>query len=172
MVAGRLPIVLDILKSTQQYVEKGNFDQDSYRAIKGVVEGCKRKAQTLDEIFQKIHPEDDASRLERYYKGAKTIVKGDKVKRLMQGILEDVQLLTCEYGISIADQTRIEQVSAAIEEVAALPSSAPKRTPQETRITTFHSGSGTQYNAHGEYITQGEARQYNSSGGTMIFGKE
>ena len=172
MVAGRLPTVLDILNSTQQSIKKGNFDEESCRAIESVVEECKIKAKKLDEIFRKICPEDDASRLERYYKGAKTIVKGDKVKDLMQGILEDVQLLTCEYGMKIADQTRIEQVSAATLEVAALPSSAPEQALQETGMTTFHSGSGTQYNAQGEYIAQGEARQYNSSGGTMNIGKD
>ena len=164
MVAGRLPTVLDILDATEQSIQKGNFNEESCKAIKSVVEECRRKAKKLDEIFHKICPEDDASRLERYYKGATTVVKGDKVKHLMQGILEDVQLLTCEYGINIPNQTPIEQVSAAIHEVAALPSS--------TGMTNFHSGSGTQYNAQGEYVAQGEARQCNSSGGTINISKD
>ena len=130
------------------------------------------KAKKLDDIFQKICHKDDALRLERYYKAAKTIGKGNKVENLMQEILKDVQLLAYEHGTKIADKTRIEQVSAAINEVAALPSSAPEQTLQETGMTAFHSGSGTQYNAQGEHIAQGEARQYNSSGGTMNIGKD
>lgn len=137
-----------------------------------MVEECQRKVKKLDIIFQEICPEDDALRLERYYKAVKTIGKGNKVENLMQGILNDVQLLACEHRINIADKTRIEHVSAAITEIAALPSSAPEQRLQETGITAFHSGSGTQYNAQGEYIAQGEARQYNSSGGTMNFGKD
>ena len=172
MVAGRLPIVLDILDSTKDYIDKGNINEESCRAVKGVVEECQRKAKKLDEIFQKICPEDDDMRLERYYKAVKTIGKGNKIENLMKGIMEDVQLLACERGIKIANKSRIEQVSAAITEVAALPSSVPEQAVQETGITILHSGSGTQYNAQGEYIAQGEARQYNSSGGTMNFGKD
>ena len=169
MVASRLPIVLDILNSTQQSIETRSINENSCKAIKSVAGGCKEKAKKLDEIFQQICPEDDALRLERYYKAVRTIGKGNKVENLMQGILGDVQLLTCEYGIKTADQTRIEQVSAAIREVADLPSSAPL---QETGMTISQSGFGTQYNAQGECIAQGEARQYNSSGGTMNFGKD
>lgn len=35
-----------------------------------------------------------------------------------------------------------------------------------------YSGSGPQYNAQGEYIAQGNARQYNSGGGPMHFGED
>ena len=137
-----------------------------------MVEECERKVKKLGEIFQKICPEDDAPRWERYYKALKTIGKGTEVENLMRGILKDVQLLAYGHGTKIADRTQREQLSIAITEIAALPSSAPEQTLQETGITAFHSGSGTQYNAQGEYIAQGEARQYNSSGGTMNFGKD
>jgi hypothetical protein len=43
---------------------------------------------------------------------------------------------------------------------------------QETDFTANNSGPGTQYNAQGEYIAQGNARQYNSAGGAMNFGKD
>ena len=89
----------------------------------------------------------------------------------MQGILEDVRLLAC--GIKIADKTRIEQLYAAITEMAALPSSDSKPTLREAgTMTSYHFGSGTQHNTQGEFIAQGEARQYNSSGGTMNIGKD
>ena len=156
MVAGRLPIVLDILGSAQQFIDKGEINEESCRAVKGVVEECKRKAKKLDKLFQTTSPEDSASRL---------------VGNLMQGILEDVQFLACEHGMKMADKTQREQISDAITEVAAIPSSSSEQMLQETRITAYHSGSGTQYNAQGEHIAQGEARQYNSNGGTMNLGK-
>ena len=37
--------------------------------------------------------DETASRVERYYKAAKTLGKGGKVERLRRGILEDIQLL-------------------------------------------------------------------------------
>ena len=37
--------------------------------------------------------DERASRVERYYKAAKTLGKGGKVERLRRGILEDIQLL-------------------------------------------------------------------------------
>ena len=171
MVAGRLPLVLDILISAEQSITRGNINEESCRAVKGVVEECKRKANELDEIFQEIRPKNGASRLERVTKRAKTTSKGYELGKLMQGILEDVQLLASR--IEIADKTLIEQLSAAITEMAALASSDPKPTLQETEtMTSYHFGSGTQHNAQGRFIAQGEARQYNSSGGTINFGKD
>lgn len=172
MVARQLPIVLDILDLTQQSINKGKINVESCKSVKGVVEECKRKAEELDKIFREICPKGVASRLERYSKAVKTLGKGYKVDNLMQGILKDVQLLACEHGIKTADNSRIARVSAAIAEVEALPASDPEQTFQGTGTTIFHSGSGTQYNAQGEFIAQGQARQYNSSGGTMNFGKD
>ena len=80
MVAGRIPIILNILGSAQQFIDKGKIDEESCRAVKGVVEECKRKAKKLDKIFQNVCPEDGASRLEQYHKAAKTIGKGYKLE--------------------------------------------------------------------------------------------
>ena len=132
----------------------------------------RKEGQKARRDIQKICPGDDALRLERYYKAAKTIGKGDKVENLMQGILKDLQLLACEHGIKTANESRMEQVAVAITEMAALPTSATEQSLQEAGITTFQSGSGTQYNAQGKYIVQGEARQFNSGGGTMNFGND
>ena len=171
MVARRLPLVFDILRLAEQSISREHTNEESCRSVKGVVEECKRKAKELDEIFQEIRPNDGASHLERVTKRAKMTTKEFKVGNLMQGILEDVQLLA--YGIKIADQTLIEQLSAAITEMAALASADPKSTLQETEImNSYHFGSGTQHSAQGKFIAQGEARQYNSSGGTMNFGKD
>jgi hypothetical protein len=47
----------------------------------------------LDDLFNKVIPKENASRVERYFKAAKTLGKGGKVEGLMKGILEDIQLL-------------------------------------------------------------------------------
>jgi hypothetical protein len=92
----------------------------------------------------------------------------------MKGMLEDVQLLACERYMKMATKAQQEQISKAITEVSAVPPSVPEHVFQETGFTNINSGLGTQtnYNAQGEYIAQGQARQYNAPGGTMNFGKD
>lgn len=60
----------------------------------------------------------------------------------------------------------------AISEIRDVPNSVPDDLFQDTNATVNDSGSGTQYNAWGEYIAQGEAKQWDAPGGTMKFGKE
>lgn len=135
MVADQLFLVIDILRLTEQFIDKvidkENINEESCRVIKDVVEKCERKIKTLNEIFRYACSEDDASRVERYSKTVKTTFKEKKVENLMQEILKDVQLLNCEHDI-IADKTRTEQVFAVITELTILSSS------QKTEITTFH----------------------------------
>lgn len=166
--AKKLPLVKNILES----IEKGNVYEKECKEVKGVVEGCKRKASTLEELFQKVIPADGASHLQRYYKAVKTLGKGNEVESLMRGILEDLALLNSERIMKTPIKTHEEQIAKAISEIRDVPKSVPDDLFQETGATVNHSGSGTQYNAWGEYIAQGDARQYNAPGGTMHFGKD
>jgi hypothetical protein len=171
-VAGRLPIVRNILGSAKQHIDKGDVDEDSCKGVKHVVEACEKKAKKLDELFHKAIPTDGASDLKRYYKAVKACGKGNEVENLMKGMLEDVQLLACEYGMKTATKAQQEQIAQAITEVSAVAPSVPEHVFQETGFTANNSGPGTQNNAQGEYIAQGSARQYNSGGGPMNFGKD
>jgi hypothetical protein len=171
-VAGRLPIVRNILGSAKQHIDKGDVNEDSCKGVKHVVEACEKKAKKLDELFHKAIPADGASDLKRYYKAVKAYGKGNEVENLMKGMLEDVQLLACEHGMKTATKAQQEQIAQAITEVSVIPSSVPEHVFQETGFTANNSGPGTQNNAQGEYIAQGSARQYNSAGGTMNFGKD
>ena len=171
-VAGRLPVVRSILGAAKQHVEKGDVDKDSCKGVKRVVEACEKKAKKLDELFHKANPADGVSDLKRYYKAVKAYGKGNEVENLMKGMLEDVQLLACEHGMKTATKAQQEQIAQAITDVSAIPSSVPEHLFQETGFTANNSGPGTQYNAQGEYIAQGDARQYNSGGGQMSFGKD
>ncbi|KAL9117500.1 MAG: hypothetical protein Q9187_005963 [Circinaria calcarea] len=169
-VAGRLPIVDNILGSTQQHINRGDVDGDSCEGVKHVVEACEKKAKQLDDLFRKAISTDGASGLKRYYKAVKAYGKGNEVENLMKGMLEDVQLLACERGMKTATKDQQEQIVKAITEVSAIQPSVPEHEFQETGFTNTNSGSGTQYNAQGEYVAQGNAQQYNSGGGAMSFG--
>ncbi|RDL30694.1 uncharacterized protein BP5553_10039 [Venustampulla echinocandica] len=170
-VAGRLPIVNNILDSAKQHIENGDVNEDSCKGVKDVVVACEEKAKKLDRLFHKTIPENDSPLLERYYMAVKALGKGNTVENLMKGILENVHLLACERGMKTATKAQLEQVSLAIKEVSAGEPSVPEHLFEETdRFTAINFGSGTQNNAQGEYIAQGDAKQYNIGSGTMNFG--
>jgi hypothetical protein len=173
-VADRLPIVRNILSSAKEYIDQGKVGEDSCNGVKHVVQGCEKKASKLDDLFHNLIPANGASDLKRYYKAVKALGKGNEVEGLMKGMLEDVQLLACEHGMKTATKVEQEQIAKAITEVSAIPASVPEHVFQETGFTANNSGPGTQtnYHAQGEYIAQGQARQYNSAGGAMTFGKD
>jgi hypothetical protein len=171
-VAGRLPIVKNILGSAKQHIDKGDVNEDSCKGVKHIVKACEKKAKKLDELFHKAIPADGASDLERYYKAVKACGKGNEVENLMKGMLEDVQLLACEHGMQTATKAQQDQIVQAITELSAVAPSVPEHEYEETGFTANNYGPGTQNNAQGEYIAQGNARQYNSAGGAMHFGKD
>jgi hypothetical protein len=171
-VAGRLPIITSILGAAEQRIKEGNVTEDLYTGIKQVIKACQDKAKNLEDLFRKVIPGDNASRRRRYLSAVRTLGKGNEVERLMKGMLEDVQLLACEHNMKIATKAQLEQVAKAISEVSDNPPSVPENGFQEPRLMANYSGSGAQYNAQGEYIAQGNARQYNSGGGPMHFGKD
>ena len=94
------------------------------------------------------------------------------MENLIKGILEDVQILACERGIKTATKAQQEQIIEAITGVSAIPPSIPEHEFQKTSFTNTNKSSSTQYNAQGENIAQGNARQYISGGDTINFGKD
>ncbi|KAI1455836.1 hypothetical protein F4805DRAFT_255278 [Annulohypoxylon moriforme] len=107
-VAARLPLVHNTLEITS----KGLFDKEDvpsatpYIALTKVLESCHKKAVALQKALQAVMPTTGASRIERYLKALKTIPTTDKVKNLMNGILEDLQVLTGNHAVKIATQTQ------------------------------------------------------------------
>lgn len=168
----RSPIVENTLKSAKQNIEESKVNDDTCKGVKHTVEACQEKAKSLDKLFHKTIPADGASRLKQYYMAVKSLGRGSEVENLMKGMLEDVQLLSCERGMKTATKAQQEQIFKAIEELSAVSPSLPEHDFQETGFTNANYGSGTQYNAQGENIAQGSARQYMSGGGTMHFGKD
>jgi hypothetical protein len=171
-VDARLPIIQNILNSAQRHISEGLVNEDSCKGVKSVVSACEKKTQRLDEIFHKVIAVDGATDLKRYYKAVTAYGKGNEVEKLMQGILEDIQLLSCAHGLKTATEAQQEELAKVITEISAVLPSVPEQEFKKSGIMANYSGSGTQYIAHGEYIAQGEARQYNSGGGPMHFGKD
>ena len=186
-VAGRLPIVRDTLELARQHIDDGRADD---AGVMQVVKACQSKTRNLDNLFQKTILGDRASFRERYWKALKVLGKGNKVEDLMKGILVDVQLLACEHGMRVATPSQQTQISEAITDVSALPSSAPDDVFQDSGFAANSFGSGAQANAPWGNIAPGfniaplgniaprgnivqdTAKLYNSGGGSMYIGKD
>jgi hypothetical protein len=171
-VAARLPVVENILGSARQHIADGDIDETSCKEVKDIIEACQKKAKHLDELFHKAIPTDGASDVKRYWKAVKAYGKGNEVENLMKGILEDVQLLACEHGMRTATNAQQKQIAQAIAEVSTVAPSVSDEVFQDAGFSATNSGPGTQYNAQGENIAQGQAQQYISGGGAMHFGKD
>lgn len=170
-VAGRLPIVESILGSAKQNIEENGVKNDSRKGVENILEACKEKAEKLKLLFKNVVHGEGAPRMERYRKALKVPGKGHKVEKLMQGILEDVNLLIGEKGINSASKAQQEQILKAIKEIAAVAPSIPEQEIQQTGFTNSNYGSGTQNNAQGENVAQGNGKVFHNTG-PMTFGKE
>ncbi|KAI6809889.1 hypothetical protein KC340_g10199 [Hortaea werneckii] len=190
-VSQNIPLVLNILrdcKIAQEQVEKDyslTVDEDLKRdieeankAVKPLIQACQDDAKQLQQIFQKIVPEDDASRVERYKKAARAVLPGKKrkVEDLMKDILEKLQLLhTSRFFKSKnerTNETRSKELDTAITQLSELSSSLPENEGQYNHYGSggmfVHPGSGTQnnYNQSGGYGN----KQYNA--GTLNIGRD
>jgi hypothetical protein len=181
----KLPMISDILEAAKQ-----NFDIDNISGVEKsvtlVIDGCQDKWNTLNDLFEKVVPEDKASRVERYYNAVKTLGKGGKVESLMKGMLEDIQLLASVKTMTTSKAERViqtvtaaqrEKVAKAITDIEAWPPSVPEEVFQEGSYTNNNYGAGQQYIAQGgaeQNNFQGNSRQYHSGGGPQTFneGKE
>jgi len=170
-VAGRLPIVENILRSAHQQIKDGTVDNEACKGMIHIAEACQSKAKRLEVIFEKVLPEEDASRMERYLKAVRTLGKGNRVELLMKGMLEDVQLLADSHSMRAVTTEQAEQIVQALSDVSALPPSLDDRMLQEGSYSFINQGSGSQtnYQSHGpQYINPGSGKMYNAE--NMHFG--
>jgi len=175
--SNKLPLIGDILEATKHNFEASNVARVE-KSVALVINDCKDKWKTLNELFEKILPEEGATRMERYYTAVKVLGKAGKVESLMKGMLEDVQLLTAIKTMTMTQVEKVvrtvtaaqeEKVAKAIVAVEAWQNSVPDSEFQEGTYTNINYGTG-QYIAQGDAEQnnfQGEARQYHSGGGAL-----
>lgn len=152
-VAARLPLVITILHSAGERVH--TLDETAQEALEPILESCKALAENLRKIFQKVIRKDDDKWYDRYKKALSTLGKVDKVEGLMEGILEDIQVLACERLKGAATETELKEIEEAIKQMNEMPSSIQEETGG---ITQNHQGSGNN-NAN-----TGRGAQHNGTG--------
>ncbi|KAH8797868.1 hypothetical protein F5884DRAFT_825522 [Xylogone sp. PMI_703] len=94
--ATKLPLISKLLEDAERYVNNV-ADESVKAAFTPTLEDCKVQATHLQELFEKVMPEEGDSRWERYVKAARTIGKGGRVESLVGRILDDLQLLTTKF---------------------------------------------------------------------------
>jgi hypothetical protein len=190
-VSQNIPLVLNILRDcrkVQEQVDKEysltvdeNLKRDieeSNKAVEPLVLACQENAKRLQEIFQKVVPEDDASWIERYKKAARAVLPGKKrkVEDLMKEILEKLQLLhTSRFFKSENEQKnekKSKELETAISQLSELSSSLPENEGQYNHYGPggmfINPGDGTQHN----YSQSGGSGNKQYIGQTQHFGKD
>ncbi|EGD99964.1 hypothetical protein TESG_07292 [Trichophyton tonsurans CBS 112818] len=177
LVLGLISSIITIIQSTYQVYEavddaKGlptNFKKSAAKlplisklledAEKPTLDNCKLQATRLHELFTKVMPEEDDSRLDRYVKAARTIGKGGRIEELVKRILDDLQLIATKFPEVMTPRSK-EQLAKAIEDMAKLEPSLPDGFENAPAFT--HYGSGAQNNNMG-----GGTQNYNNSTGNQ-----
>lgn len=147
-VVARLPLVNEILKSAKERIQ--TLDESAREALKPILKSCKAKAEGLEKIFQEVVRKDDDKWYHRYSKAVGTLGKGDKVEYLMEEILKDIQVVTCERLMGTATDTQVKKLEDAIKEMNEMPPSLPDEA--RSAIQT-HSGSGDNFGHTGPGTT-------------------
>ncbi|KAI0597075.1 hypothetical protein F4775DRAFT_593608 [Biscogniauxia sp. FL1348] len=116
-VATRLPLVQDTLETACAGMseEEDTSSDESRIALKKVLEGCHDKAIALKKVLQDVIPAAHASRMKRYLKALKTIPNADKVENLMDGILQDLAVMTSNRAVKAATQAQVKHLIDSIK---------------------------------------------------------
>ena len=166
--ATKLPLISKLLEYAEEYVNN-EADESIKAAFTPTLEDCKVQAIHLQELFEKVMPEEDDSRWDRYVKAARTIGKGGRVESLVGGILDGLQLLATRFPKVMKPRGK-EELAKAIEEMTGMEPSLPdgfEQTPANAHYGSgaqnVHLGGGNQYiNGPGNQLN-GPGNQYNGT---------
>jgi N-terminal domain on NACHT_NTPase and P-loop NTPases/Sigma domain on NACHT-NTPases len=164
--AAKLPLISKLLENAENYIES-IADESIKLAFTPTLEDCKFQATQLQELFEKVMPEEGDSRWDRYVKAARTIGKRGRVEDLIGGILDNLQLLTTKFPEAATTRGK-EQLVKAIEEVSKMEPSLPDGFEQMPAYA--HYGSGDQYNNTSGtlHVNSGTGNQNSGSGQQFI----
>jgi hypothetical protein len=159
-ITQRLPIIQAILQIVKAHISTRSLGEESCRAIKGPIQGCKDKALRLEIIFRKVVPQASPERLECYRVAIGALGEGYQVEALIDGILRDIKWLAENPAVNAVTEAEaeVQKLAKAIEELSVVPASQS----DENSINNY--GSGT-LNAN---IDKGNQNNNNASGKQFI----
>lgn len=164
--ATRLPTISKLLDDAERYLLAA--DESIKAAFTPTLEDCKVQATHLQELFEKVLPEEGDSRWDRYIKAARTIGKGGRVENLMKGILYDLQLLATKFP-EVTTPRGKDWLAKAVEEVTGMDPSLPDGFEQMPSCAHYGSGAQNVNTGSGiQHINSGTGHQNSGSGQLYI----
>ncbi|KAF4994526.1 hypothetical protein FGRMN_5735 [Fusarium graminum] len=152
-VASRLPLIQESLILAKDGLQQQELSQRSFSALGSILDACGEKVTELHNLFEKMMVASGTPRRERYFQVMRTISQGDKVKRLMDEVVADIQVLTLHHVIKAS---RREQIYDLLHEIQT------KRDCVGTASIVVNS------NGLGKYYVHNGVGDQNIAGGTAI----
>ncbi len=107
-----LPLIVHTLGEIQTRASHGQVPEESCKALKGVLGDCKAKLAELKIIFEKVLPQDNASKGKRVWKGLVSLRQDKKVEEISQALWRSLQSLTLSHVVAAPT---IREIQALVE---------------------------------------------------------
>lgn len=166
-VAENIPMVKEILENIRKDLQNrhdaakeansSSAEREVDRvaqSVQPIIDTCRDNSEDLSLIFEKVMPDDGASLPQRYAAALRSLKpgRGKKVEKLMEEILEKLQLLHTNRYFWKAARSE-EDLNAAISQLSKVTSSLPN--DATSSFATFgrgalnaNTGTGDQYNTN------------------------
>lgn len=112
-----LPLIVHTLGEIQTRVADGRVPEESCKALKGVLGNCKVKLVELKIIFEKVLPQDNASKGKRLWKGLVSLRQDKKVEEISQALWRSLQSLTLFHVVAAPT---IREIQALVENTSRM----------------------------------------------------
>ena len=111
-----LPLLANTLGKTKQQIEAGGLDEQTCKALQPVLQDCQSRIQDLNDIFEKLKPEEGSSKVMRRWKAVSSLRQDKKVEEIVQLIWKHIPLLTYHYvaGPSVAADVAVVETGSLL----------------------------------------------------------
>ena len=112
-----LPLIVHSLGEIQTRVSDGKVPEESCKALKGVLGNCTAKLAELKIIFDKVLPQDGASKGKRAWKGLVSLRQDKKVEEISQTLWRSLHSLTLFHVVAAPT---IREIQALVEKTSKI----------------------------------------------------
>lgn len=112
--ASRLPLIQESLMLAKDGLQQQQPSEQSLSALSSTLKACGERVTEVHGLFQKMIVLPGTSRGERYVRVIRTVSQTDKVKRLMDEIVADIQVLTLHH---VSKSSTREQMDDLLHEI-------------------------------------------------------
>jgi hypothetical protein len=80
-VSGKLPFLLEIFRDAEAQYKAGQPDEKAWITARSDVKHCEEACKDLQSLLQSTYPRADANKVDRFFKGAETVLSGKGAHR-------------------------------------------------------------------------------------------